>query len=283
MEVYEHPEEYVTIGFKKDTLMDLNLAGKVFMVAASSKGLGFAIAEALAREGAHVSMGSRTPSSIVAAADLLAEKYGVKTRGFVLDASSGSSIEQWTRGTLDVFGRIDGLVVNAGGPAQGMFDNLTDSDWTEAFELSLMSAVRMIRNVLPTMKKQGSGSILTLTSSSVREPIDVLVLSNVFRSGVLSLVKSLSVELASFGIRINNLIPGMIATDRMQANDVFTAEKRGVDLEKHIKARQAAIPMGRYGAPDEFASAAAFLLSDAASYITGTSLIVDGGKLKGVV
>ena len=263
--------------------MDLNLTGKVFLVAASSKGLGFAIAEALAREGAFVSMGSRSESAITQAAHQLSAKYGVKTHGFVLDASSSPSIEQWTQNSLEMFGRIDGLVVNAGGPEQGMFDNLTDESWAEAFELSLMSAIRMIRNVLPTMKNQGSGSILTLTSSSIREPIDVLVLSNVFRSGVLSLVKSLSVDLASYGIRINNLVPGQIATDRMQANDVFTAEKRGVDLAKHITARQAAIPMGRYGLPEEFASAAAFLLSEAASYITGTSLIVDGGKLKGVV
>jgi 3-oxoacyl-[acyl-carrier protein] reductase len=263
--------------------MDLNLTDKVFMVAASSKGLGRAIAHALAREGAQVSMASRTQTDIEEAASSIATDCSTTTRAYVLDASSAESISQWTDQTLKDFGRIDGLVVNAGGPPQGMFDSLTDSDWEGAFELTLMSAVRMIRAVLPTMKRQNSGSILTLTSSSIREPIDVLVLSNVFRSGTLSLVKSLSIDLASHGIRINNLVPGQIDTDRMQSNDEFTAARKNIPVEELRAARHKAIPLGRYGQPDEFASAAAFLLSDAASYITGTSLIVDGGKLKGVV
>jgi len=174
------------------------------------------------------------------------------------------------------------LVVNAGGPPPGKFDKFTDEDWAKGFNLTLMSAVRMIRGVLPTMRSQGSGSIVTITSSSIKEPIDILLLSNVFRSGVVSLVKSLSPDLAKEGIRINNLVPGQIDTDRVRANDEYASTAQGLPIGEIQKQRYQAIPMGRYGTIQEFGEVGAFLLSESARYITGATLFVDGGKSKTV-
>ncbi len=199
-----------------------------------------------------------------------------------MDAISPGSIGEWIDATLGDFGRIDGFVVNAGGPPAGKFDSFSDADWESAFNLTLMSAVRMIRAVLPIMRRQGSGSILTITSSAIKEPIDILLLSNVFRSGVVSLVKSLSADLAKEGIRINNLVPGQIDTDRVKSNDEFKSDQLGIPLKEWQKKRHAMIPMGRYGTIQEFGEAGAFLLSDAARYITGATLFVDGGKSKTV-
>ncbi len=262
--------------------MDLSLSNKVFLVAASSKGLGAGIAESLAADGARVSLCSRTASDVEAAASRLSNRYGIEARGYSCDASDPESITNWVSRSLADFETIDGLVVNAGGPPPGKFDAFSDADWQAGFELTLMSAVRMIRAVLPTMRAKQAGSILTITSSSVKEPIDILLLSNVFRSGVVSLVKSLSKDLATEGIRINNLVPGSIDTDRVRANDAFAAEKRGISADERKAQRVAEIPLGRYGTTDEFGKAGAFLLSDAAAYITGATIMVDGGKSKTV-
>lgn len=262
--------------------MNLNVEGKVYLVAASSKGLGFAIAEALATDGARVSLCSRTKSEIEKAAEGLRDTHGADVRGYVCDASDANSIEEWVSASIRDFGTIDGLLVNAGGPKAGKFDAFDDSQWEDAFNLTLMSAVRMIRAVLPTMREKKSGSILTVTSSSIKEPIDILLLSNVFRSGVVSLVKSLSADLAPQGIRINNLVPGAIDTDRIRSNDSFAAKRIGVTAEERKAQREATIPMGRYGNPTEFGKVGAFLLSDAASYMSGATIMVDGGKSKTV-
>jgi 3-oxoacyl-[acyl-carrier protein] reductase len=261
--------------------MNLGLNDKVIMLAGASKGLGYAIANALAADGATLAIASRNEAGINAAADSL-RKRGGEVLPSVMDASCSESISAWVELTLKTYGRIDGLLVNAGGPPPGRFDDIDDVLWQQAFELTLMSAIRMIRCVLPTMRAQGSGSILTLTSSSVREPIDFLLLSNVMRSGVNSLAKSLSRQLAPEGIRINNLVPGLINTDRMINLDKMQAELNGLDFEEQRLRSSANIPMGRYGDPDEFGKAGAFLLSDAASYITGATLVVDGGSMKSV-
>jgi len=262
--------------------MDLGLKGKVAMVAAASKGLGYGIAQQLAREGASVSIGSRTESDIVSAAKQLQDATGSPIFGSLLEASDPQSILDWTKGTLQQFGGIDCLVVNAGGPPVGGFDDFDDAAWQSAFDLTLMSAIRMIRAVLPSMRERGGGSILTITSSSVKEPIDILLLSNVMRSGVTSLAKSLSQQLASENIRVNNLVPGRIDTARVQSLDQGSAQKQGIPVEQQKAQQEAAIPLGRYGTIEDFGRAGAFLLSEAASYITGETVVIDGGKMQTV-
>ena len=262
--------------------MDLQIEGKVFMVAASSKGLGFGIARELAKNGATVCIASRTKTDIEKAAESLRKETGATVYASVFDATSTESIQNWITEVETAFERIDGLVVNAGGPPPGNFDDFTDDDWQSAFNLTLMSAVRLIRGVLPAMRTGGSGSILTVTSMSVKEPINRLLLSNVFRSGVTSLVKSLSNELASENIRVNNLMPGRIDTDRVRSLDKINAEKSGISVAEIKQKNEAVIPFGRYGNIEEFGKAGAFLLSPAASYITGVSMAVDGGLMKTV-
>ncbi len=262
--------------------MDLGLKGKVIMVAAASKGLGYGIAQAVAQEGALISIASRTEADIIQAAMQLQRETGTNVMGHVMDATNPQTIQAWTDATIARFGGIDGLVVNAGGPPAGSFDDFDDAAWQAAFELTLMSSVRMIRAVLPTMRERGGGSILAITSSSVKEPIDILLLSNVMRSGVVSLLKSLSRELAGEGIRVNNLVPGRIETDRVRSLDQTAGTMFNRTSEAQKALMEAEIPWGRYGRIDEFGKAGAFLLSDAASYITGETLIVDGGTMKTV-
>jgi len=262
--------------------MQLNLKGKVAMVAASSKGLGFGIAQELAREGAKLSIGSRSKDGIESAAKKLREETQADVLSSILDASNNQSIEDWTKRTTDHFGGVDLLVVNAGGPPPGKFMDFTDENWQAAFDMNLMSAVRMIRQVIPSMESRGGGSILTVTSSSVKEPIDVLILSNVMRSGVTSLVKSLSLQLAPKNIRVNNLMPGRIDTDRVRSIDENQAKAAGISVEERKAQSQATIPLQRYGTIQDFGQMGAFLLSDAASYVTGSSIAVDGGSIKTV-
>jgi 3-oxoacyl-[acyl-carrier protein] reductase len=262
--------------------MELGLHGKVAMVAASSKGLGYGIARELAREGALVSIGARTEAEVLDAADVLTEETDGEILANVLDVSNPDSIFQWLENTTNAFGGVDLLVVNAGGPPAGKFDDFTDSDWQSAFELTLMSAVRMIRAVLPSMRSVGGGSILTISSVSVKEPIDFLLLSNVMRSGVTSLAKSLSKQLAPENIRVNNLMPGRIDTDRVQSLDAMNADARDLSVEDIKTSAERGIPLGRYGTIEEFGRLGAFLLSDAASYITGQTIAVDGGSVNTV-
>lgn len=260
--------------------MDLGVNGQVFFIAGASKGLGFAIAEALAAEGATLAIASRDKNSIEAAARSLSSQYGINARGYVMDAGKGSDISAAIAAAVEDFGRLDGLVVNAGGPPPGQFDAFDDADWQAAFDLTLMSAVRMIRAALPALRTAGKGSILALTSSSVKEPIDYLLLSNVMRSGVTSLVKSLSQQLGADNIRVNNLVPGRIYTDRIRQLDTRQAETKGTSVQEIQRAEEARIPLGRYGDPAEFGRAGAFLLSEAASYISGATLVVDGATMK---
>jgi 3-oxoacyl-[acyl-carrier protein] reductase len=263
--------------------MELELHNKVIMVAASSKGLGFGIARQAAMEGAIVSMGSRRRKNIQAAVERIKEEIpSARVHGYLLDVADPGSIELWVHNTMKDLGTIDGLVVNGGGPAPGTFDTLDDSQWLAGYENTLMSAVRLIRNVLPEMRRKKSGSILTITSSSIKEPIDNLLLSNVYRSGVTSLVKSLSFQLAGHHIRINNLVPGLFDTDRVRELDLHNSGEWRISLENVRRINFDKIPMGRYGNTEEFGKAALFLLSGAASYITGETLIIDGGKMRTV-
>lgn len=262
--------------------MNLGLKEKVAMVAASSRGLGFGIAKALAFEGAKVSIASRNLDEAERAAAELRQETGARILASRLDAKDSDTINEWTSRTMAEFGGIDLLIANAGGPPAGNFDNFSDQAWQDAFELNLLSTVRMIRSVLPSMRQRGGGSILTITSSTVKEPLEQLILSNVMRSGVTSLVKTLSIQLAPEGIRVNNIMPGRIDTDRVRTLDETRALKLGSTPEACKSDAVKSIPIGRYGNIDEFGKAGAFLLSDAASYITGSSLAVDGGSLKTV-
>lgn len=261
--------------------MDLNLAGKVILVAGASQGMGLAIAQQCAAEGAHVSLAARNNDKLFEACLDIQEKYGTQAIYTKTNVRENEDIQEWVNNTIQHYGRIDGLLINAGGPPIGGIEDFDDSQWQVAYELTLLSSIRMARAVLPHMKEKG-GSILALTSSAVREPIDILLLSNVLRAGVASLVKSLANELAPYNIRVNSIIPGLIATDRIDALDSALALKQDISIEQHRAAVWSGIPAGRYGEPKEFANAATFLLSDAASYINGTSLVVDGGRMKSI-
>jgi 3-oxoacyl-[acyl-carrier protein] reductase len=260
--------------------MDLGLQDKVALVAAASKGLGFGVARALARDGARVSICSRDAASVQKATAQLAQDTGAAIMGTACDVTHADSLHAWVAATVERWGRIDAVLVNAGGPPAGLFKDLTDAQWQAAFELTLLSTIRLIRAAIPHMS--GGGAILTVTSSSIREPIERLALSTVMRSGVAGLVKTLADELAADGIRVNNLIPGRIDTDRVAQLDQSSAAKLGIPIEEVRKQSIAKIPLKRLGTIDDFGAAAAFLLSPAAQYITGATLRVDGGMMRSV-
>jgi 3-oxoacyl-[acyl-carrier protein] reductase len=253
------------------------------MVGGASKGLGFAIARALAAEGAQVSIASRDAAAIKRAADTITQETGHHAFALAADLSQAAAIAAWHAATIAQFGGIDLLFANTGGPPAGTALSFDDGAWQAAFDLLLMSVIRTVRLVVPSMRARGGGAILIGTSSSVKEPIANLALSNVLRSGVTSLAKTLSLELAPDKIRVNTLIPGRIATDRLRQLDEINAKKAGVALAEQQARTAATIPLGRYGAPDDFGRVGAFLLSDPASYITGASVQVDGGLIKGLL
>jgi 3-oxoacyl-[acyl-carrier protein] reductase len=260
--------------------MDLGLTGKIALVAASSKGLGYGIARALAGEGMRVALCARNTDEVRAAAEKITDETGVETHATACDVTDSASVSTWVESVVAWGGGLDALVVNAGGPPALQLQDATDEQWQAAFNLTLMSAARMIRVALPHLRD--GGAILTVTSSSVREPIPTLGLSTVMRAGIFGMVKVLSDELAPRRIRVNNLIPGRIETDRVQHLDNLAAQRTGSTPQEIRAGHEARIPLKRLGRPDEFGAAAAFLLSPTAGYITGTSLRVDGGAMRSV-
>ena len=259
--------------------MDLGLKGKVAMVGGASKGLGFAVAQALAAEGAIVSISSRNEEAIRAAA----AKLGGQTLAMAVDVKSAADITKWATATIDRFGGVDLLLCNGGGPPAGPSLSFDDAAWQDAANLLLFSALRMIRAVVPSMTARGGGAILVSTSSSVKEPIPNLGLSTVLRASVSALAKTLALELAPSKIRVNQIVPGRLDTDRVRELDEINGKKQGISAAEAKARSSAAIPMGRYGEADEFGRVGAFLLSDAASYMTGATVQVDGGQIKSVL
>ena len=262
--------------------MHLGLTGKVAMVAGASRGLGFAVARALAKEGVQVSISSRNPDAIAAAGAKIEQETGQKMLAMPVDVRSAEDIVRWHQATVDQFGGLDLLYPNSGGPPPGPTLKFDDAAWQNAFELLLLSAIRMIRLVVPSMAARGGGAIVLPTSTAVKEPIQNLSLSTVMRTSVSALSKTLALELAPQKIRVNQLIPGRMHTDRVEEIDAENSKRAGISVEEQRKRIWATIPLGRYGDPDGFAAAAVFLFSDAASYITGASLQVDGGLLRGI-
>jgi 3-oxoacyl-[acyl-carrier protein] reductase len=252
------------------------------MVSGASRGLGFAVAEALAREGAAISISSSSQASIDDAAKRLSSS-GAQVIGIVVDVRNAGQIASWAKQTIDRFGGVDLLFANAGGPPAGSTLSFDDAAWQNSIDLLLFSTLRMIRAVVPSMQTRGGGSILVTTSSSVKEPIPNLALSTVIRAGVSALAKTLSLELAADRIRVNQIIPGRIDTDRVRHLDEINAKKQGITVEQSKAKAVGAIPMGRYGEPPEYGRVAAFLLSDAAGYMTGATVQVDGGAIKSVL
>jgi 3-oxoacyl-[acyl-carrier protein] reductase len=263
--------------------MELGLKGKVALVSGASKGLGFAVARALAADGASVSISSRSQESIEAAAKRIETETGARVLAVAVDVRDKSAIERWIATASETFGGIDGLMTNSGGPPAGDAVSFDDAAWQDAAELLLFSTIRMIRAAVPHLERRGGGAILVSTSSSVKEPVPNLGLSTVLRASVSALSKTLAIELAARKIRVNQIIPGRIDTDRVRHLDDVNAKKAGISVDQAKAKAVAAIPMGRYGQPDEFGRVGAFLLSDAASYMTGATVQVDGGQIRSVL
>lgn len=263
--------------------MDLGLRGKTALVAAASDGLGRAVACALAAEGANVAVFSRSEPRIRAAAEAVEQRAasGSAVLPLVGSLTAPEDIHRVVEDTLTSFGKVDILYNNAGGPKPGVFDTLTDEDWENAFQLNLMSAVRLTRACLPSMRQSQWGRIITGTSGAVKQPIERLMLSTSIRSAVTAWSKSLADEVAQDGITVNCLAPGRIATGRLDELDADAAKEQGQSFEEVRAERRARIPLGRYGKTEEFAAAAAFLASEQAAYITGVTFLVDGGQFRG--
>lgn len=260
--------------------MDLGLKGKTALVAAASQGLGFAVANELAHEGASLVICSRREDAINSAAESIRNETGADVLAVAADVSISGDIERLIAAGIERFGRIDILVTNSGGPPAGAFDSLNREAWDDATRILLTSVVEMTRLVLPGMKKRGWGRILNVTSIASKQPVENLMLSNSLRAAVTGFAKTLAAEVAADGITVNNILPGYTRTERLEELIDFLANKEGLSADE-VKARWAAeIPMRRLGEPREFAALAAFLVSDRASYITGSSIAVDGGWIK---
>jgi 3-oxoacyl-[acyl-carrier protein] reductase len=258
--------------------MDLGLRGRAAFVAASSKGMGRAIAELFAAEGADVGMCARHEATLQAAAEAV-RAHGVRVVATTADVADAAQAKLAVERTVSEFGRLDALVVNAGGPPRAFFEDLDDEKWEAAHQLTFMSAVHLVQAALPALRKSDSAAIVFITSTSVKAPIPGLTLSNSIRGAVTGLAKTLSNELAP-RIRVNSLLPGAIRTDRQ----IELAQDAGVtDLDAFFSSVGKINPLGRVGEPDEIARVAVFLCSPAASFITGVALAADGGQIQSVI
>jgi 3-oxoacyl-[acyl-carrier protein] reductase len=263
--------------------MDLQLKDKRALVTGSSRGLGYATALALAREGCRVAINSRDETNVTEAAKVMAAETGTLVIGLAGDVSA-PEVPEWLVGeTARAFGGLDILITNAGGPPSGSFESFNDAAWQKAIDLSLMSHVRLIKAALPYLKQSEAASVLTITSYSVKQPIPNLVLSNSIRAATVGLTKSLALDLGGEGIRFNSILPAWTETERVSELMSSRAVQNRTTPEEEVLKLSKDSPFGRLGRPDEFANAAVFLVSPAASYITGVMLTVDGGMYKGTL
>lgn len=262
--------------------MELGLAGKTALVAAASKGLGYACALGLAREGARVAISARTESDIRAAAERIHQETGSEVLAIVGDVTIADDLKRMVEETAVKFGGLDILIPNSGGPPAGTFETLDESNWEMALNSTLFSTTGLIRHALPYMKTAGWGRIIVITSTSAKQPIPGLLLSNTIRAGIVGLCKTLSTEFAQYGITVNNIAPGSYDTDRLKHLHERNAQAAGISFAEARKQAELKIPLGRLGRPEELANAVVFLASEAASYITGQTLLVDGGQTQGL-
>lgn len=263
--------------------MEFGLTDKIAVVGASSKGLGRAIALGLAQEGAKVTICARNSDALDATAAEIRRQTGSEVLAVPTDVSQPEQVDALINAAISRFGGIDILVNNAGGPRAGRFAELAAEDYQMAVQLNLMSTINLCRAVVPTMQARGGGRIINLTSVSVKQPVDGLMLSNMARTGVIGFAKTLATELAPDNILVNNVCPGIIFTDRIQQLATVRAEEAGITFEEALERMTADIPLGRIGEPTEFANLVVFLASERASYITGTTIQVDGGMVKALL
>ncbi len=262
--------------------MDLGLKDRVAIVAASSQGLGKAVALGLAREGAKLAICSRSESNINRAAEEIRRETGAEVLARAVDVTAYEQVQAFVAETLNHFGRVDVCVANAGGPPAKPFSETTVEDWQVGVNLNLMSTLYFVREVLPLMQQRKWGRIVTITSASVKQPIDNLVLSNSVRSAVSGLMKTLSNEYGKDNILINNVCPGYTLTSRLDELSGRLAKAEGVDTGEIQQRWARQVPLGRLGRPEEFANMVVFLASERASYVTGVSIAIDGGLVKGI-
>jgi 3-oxoacyl-[acyl-carrier protein] reductase len=255
----------------------------VAFVAGASKGIGKACAMGLAEEGARVAVCARTKADLAAAAAEIRQKTNAELLAVSADLTKLEEIQRAVRTAAEAFGGIDVLVNNVGGPAPGRFDQVSDAQWQSAFELTLLSSVRLIREVIPHMRARRWGRIVNIQSSSVKQPIDGLILSNGIRPGVVGLSKTLATELGKDNITINTICPGRILTDRLRSIMGIRAQQTGKSFEEYLPEATADIPLARIGSPDELADMVVFLASERASYVTGVTVQVDGGLIRGLL
>jgi 3-oxoacyl-[acyl-carrier protein] reductase len=263
--------------------MDLGLKDKNALITGASRGLGYAIAKTLIAEGGHVAINSRTNEKINASAESLTIGSQVKVYGLAGDVTQPNVPEELVRAAVEKLGGLDILVCNAGGPPPGAFESFDEATWQKAIDLSFMSHVRLIKAALPHLRKSKAASVLTVTSYSVKQPIPNLVLSNSIRAATVGLTKSLALELGREGIRFNSILPAWTETERVGELMSARAKTNGTTVDEEIAKQSKESPLGRMASPQEFANAAVFLISPAASYITGVMLTVDGGMYKGTL
>ncbi len=263
--------------------MDLGIEGRVAIIGGASKGIGFATAEALAREGVFVAMVARGSEQLEAAAEKIANAHGSsKVLTIPADLSKKDEIENVVNRTSSHWGRIDIVINNLGGPPPGDPTGLTDELWYQAIELNFLSVVRMSQLVIPVMKKNHFGRILSVLSLSIKQPEENLALSTVSRTAASSYSKVLSTELASSNITVNTILPGSIETERLKVVAEMQAKKRGAPIQDAMELRKTQIPAYRFGKAEEAADLICFLASDKAGFITGQNILIDGGQFKGV-